>query len=326
MVTIDEHVYASMDFKAWSFVGQQKAWTGGECRSCFPRPRSTSGSGPPPPNTQLPTHFHKSGGIHDGVLDTEPEGNGPIGSANGGDWYAAGIYEAGAPTVLGNFTAPGHGNHGDANYQCLNHNDDSYAAKDFEDSKHGRRINHMWANLDPSCLTLPRELSWHNELQMLVQSPLPEMALLHDGLPLATITVPTAVPDWQQTGGFLPLNVVDKATGVSKGNTSDIKVSFDLAGLTGSGRFGVVFGANASASSNASNGGKLVYVDYVANAASLQVGIIDGGVKGARVRDAAYSTSMMGYDLPPLPNLQSWYRPLVWTAAGAKCGSVACFR
>ena len=168
----------------------------------------------------------------------------------------------------------------------------------------------MWANLGPSCLTLPRELSWHDELQMLVQSPLPEMALLHNGPPLATITTPTAVPDWQHKGGFfLPLNVVEKASGVSKGNTSDIQVSFDITGLTGSGRFGVVFGANASASSNASNGGKLVYVDYVPNASSLQVGIIDGGVNGAREMDTAYSTSMVGYDLPPLPNLQSWYRP-----------------
>jgi hypothetical protein len=75
----------------------------------------------------------------------------------------------------------------------------------------------MWANLGPSCLTLPRELSWHDELQMLVQSPLPEMALLHNGPPLATITTPTAVPDWQHKGGFfLPLNVVEKASGVSK--------------------------------------------------------------------------------------------------------------
>jgi hypothetical protein len=209
MTTIDEHIYASMDFKSWEHIGTQSAWKQGECQSFFPRPRSTPGSGPAPPPSELPTHFHKSGGIHDGDLTPEGAeyGSRPIGPPNGGDWYAAGIYKPGAPKKVGGFEMLHYGNHGDADYQCLNHGDQSYAAKDFLDEKgtddnHGggggggqaRRINMYWANLNPTCLSLPRELTWDNELKFLVQAPLPEMALLHDGPALATINIPTVVP------------------------------------------------------------------------------------------------------------------------------------
>ena len=287
----------------------QDAWHGGECQSSFfARPRSTPGSGPPPPAAQLPTHYHKSGGIHDGELGDDPDGNtGPIGPANGGDWYAAGRYEAGAPGRVGSFTMVHQGNHGDRDYQCLNHRDNSYAAKDFEDTAHpheARRLNLMWANLGPSCLTLPRELTFDNELKMLVQSPLPEMALLHEGPALATIVAPTPVPSCK--GCAVPLNVMSHTTGVSRGNTSDIQVTFELPSAAG--RFGVVFGQSAAASDLS---GKFVYVDYVPHAPAVLVGVLDDGVSGARAKDTPYFTPsrmMPGFTFEQLPNLQNFIR------------------
>jgi sucrose-6-phosphate hydrolase SacC (GH32 family) len=310
MVTIDEHIYASMDFESWEHIGTQSAWKGGECQSFFPRPRSTPGSGPAPPPSELPTHFHKSGGIHDGDLDSEGarDGGTPVGPPDGGDWYAAGIYTPGPPQTIGGFQMLHYGNHGDADYQCLNHGDDSYAAKDFEAGKGGRRINLYWANLGPSCLTLPRELTWDNELRFLVQAPLPEMELLRDGPALAVVAAPTVVPSSSAAAGpsFLPLNVLDGA-GASRGRTLDIEVTFARPGAAG--RFGVVFCANRSALSNASNSGMLAYVDYVPNASRLAVGVIDGGSTGAQAADKAYAAVMPGMDLPNLPNLQTWYKP-----------------
>jgi sucrose-6-phosphate hydrolase SacC (GH32 family) len=310
MTTIDEHIYASMDFKTWEYIGTQSAWKGGECQSFFPRPRSTPGSGPAPPAAQLPTHFHKSGGIHDGDLDSEDptDGGTPIGPPNGGDWYAAGIYTPGPPKTVGTFEMLHYGNHGDEDYQCLNHGDNSYAAKDFEDVKTiPRRINMYWANLGPSCLTLPRELTWDNELKFLVQSPLPEMDLLHDGPALDTITGRAALPPSPLLGAsILPLNVKDN-NGASRGRTLDIAVTFDLP--PSAVRFGVVFCANDSVVSNVSNSGKFVWVDYRPNATSLPVGIIDGGAIGAELADASYAAIMPGLDLPALPNLQTFYKP-----------------
>jgi hypothetical protein len=303
MVTLDTTVYGSMDFAHWYTIGRQAGFHQGECQSFFPTPRSTPGSAPPPPGAARPTHIHKSGGIHDG--DLAPTTDGPVGPPNGGDWYAAGIYSAGAPKASGTWQPLHTGDHGDRDYQCLNHADNSYAMKDFEDTKDAsnpRRINWGWANLGPSCLTMPRELTWHDELQMLVQSPLPEMALLRKGPPLATIASPTPIP----AGDFLPLNVIDR-TGTSRANTSQIAITFALPSAAC--RLGVVFAASSTTTSNASNSGKLVYVDFVPNASSLQVGVIDGGLHGARARDAVYSASMHGYDLPPLPNLQSSYQP-----------------
>jgi len=56
---------------------------------------------------------------------------------------------------------------------------DLYASKDFYDPVNKRRINWGWARVPPSSTqTLPREVTWHPELQQLVFSPLVEQAAL----------------------------------------------------------------------------------------------------------------------------------------------------
>jgi hypothetical protein len=117
----------------------------------------------------------------------------------------------------------------------------------------------------------------------------------------------------QSGASSLPLNVRD-STGVSRGRTLDIEVTFALP--PSAGRFGVVFCANESAggplllsSKNVSNSGKFVYVDYTPNASRLPVGVLDGGSNGAHIADALYGPIMPGLDLPALPNLQTYYKP-----------------
>ena len=56
-----------------------------------------------------------------------------------------------------------------------------YAAKDFWDERHGRRIQWGWAPLYTSSLALPREVRYDPRLQQLVFSPLAEQSLLRNG-------------------------------------------------------------------------------------------------------------------------------------------------
>ena len=68
-----------------------------------------------------------------------------------------------------------------------------YAAKDMLDPVHGRRIYWGWnAYVAPAQggLSLPRELTWHPELQQLVHSPLPELSLLRAKPALARVAPP----------------------------------------------------------------------------------------------------------------------------------------
>ena len=58
-----------------------------------------------------------------------------------------------------------------------------YASKDFFDPVKGRRINWGWATVPPaSTQTLPREVTWHPELQQLVFSPVEEQSSLRENV------------------------------------------------------------------------------------------------------------------------------------------------
>merc|ERR1719181_2253447 len=58
-----------------------------------------------------------------------------------------------------------------------------YASKDFYDPVKERRINWGWARVPPaSTQTLPREVTWNPELQILVHSPIEEQEQLRAGV------------------------------------------------------------------------------------------------------------------------------------------------
>jgi hypothetical protein len=66
-----------------------------------------------------------------------------------------------------------------------------YASKDFFDPVKKRRINWGWARVPPaSTQTLPREVTWHPQLQQLVFSPLEEQAALRTTPALTSISGP----------------------------------------------------------------------------------------------------------------------------------------
>ena len=121
-----------------------------------------------------------------------------------------------------------------------------YASKDFYDPVGKRRINWGWATVPPaSTQTLPREVTWHPELQQLVYSPLKEQDALR-GASLADIGA-TALSAGQV--------VAIHPTG-SAGNQSEVEVIFKRPSAAV--RLGVVVMGGADPASS----GTLFYVDY----------------------------------------------------------------
>ena len=121
-----------------------------------------------------------------------------------------------------------------------------YASKDFYDPIGKRRINWGWATVPPaSTQTLPREVTWHPELQQLVYSPLKEQDALR-GASLADIGA-TALSAGQV--------VAIHPTG-SAGNQSEVEVIFKRPSAAV--RLGVVVMGGADPASS----GTLFYVDY----------------------------------------------------------------
>ena len=94
-----------------------------------------------------------------------------------------------------------------------------YAAKDFHDEKNGRRIVWGWAQIPGGCQSLPREITWHAELQQLVFAPLPELASLRLAPPLAAVDA-LPVP----AGSHVSLG----AWPAGAGNQSEVVVRFPV--------------------------------------------------------------------------------------------------
>jgi beta-fructofuranosidase len=151
-------LWASRDFRTWRRVGFTNL-PAGECASLYPLPPLVNGTRLPPGAAETMTHVHKwgcgwtkdcyaIGSWVDGHDDSEP-----------GVWTTAA-------------TSPEDG--------LLEHGI-YYAAKDFWDGKHGRRIQWGWAPLYTNSLALPREVRYDPRLQQLVFSPLSEQALLRNG-------------------------------------------------------------------------------------------------------------------------------------------------
>ena len=190
LTTFDTVIMGSMDFKSWYRIGKQPGFPVGECPSFFPLPRPTPGAGPAPAGApKAPTHVHKA-------------------SHGGKDWMQVGTYAAGPPRSNGNWT--------DARAEVIVDAGNFYASKDFFDPVKGRRINFGWATVPPaSTQTLPREVTWHPELQQLVFSPLEEQ----DSLRGAVIGHLANQPLTANVS--TPLGLPPKA-----GNQSEVRVSF----------------------------------------------------------------------------------------------------
>ena len=95
-----------------------------------------------------------------------------------------------------------------------------YASKDFFDPVKKRRINWGWARQGPSCIssqTLPREVTWHPELQQLVHSPLEEQNALRGDV-LGKISAGTSIRG--------PQDIIDHKQSKDAGRQAEIRVSF----------------------------------------------------------------------------------------------------
>ena len=159
------NVWESPDFRTWTHIGPQPGFTQGACPSFFPLPKATRGAGPAPAGSEKPSHVYLYGDTtllpasasHRTVLvvGTYTErGKGKVASFKATKGVARGL----TPQISDNGTY--------------------YAAKDFWDSRNGRRILWGWAQIPNGAQALPRQITWHPELQQLVFSPLVEQMSL----------------------------------------------------------------------------------------------------------------------------------------------------
>lgn len=144
-------VYGSMDFKTWYPSTGPPPFSSGECPSFFPLPRSYPGT--VPSTAASPGFVNKF-------------------SSGGQDWMNVGDYSSGAVKTSGTYDVT------NGTRQLIDIGQ-FYASKDFWDPVKGRRINWGWAKVPTkSSQTLPREVTWHPQLNQLVFSPVEEQAEL----------------------------------------------------------------------------------------------------------------------------------------------------
>lgn len=117
--------------------------------------------------------------------------------------------------------------------------DASDASKDFFDPVKGRRILWGWAQVPPaSTQTLPREVTWHPQLNQLVFSPLPEQSELRAMPALAEMATVGLAAD------------VHKSLGTwadSRGNQSEVTATFPVPARNAT--FGIGLMTNGSSTS-----------------------------------------------------------------------------
>eukprot|EP01052_Picozoa_sp_SAG31_P022841 SAG31_NODE_1840_length_7122_cov_2.822156_4_plen_1100_part_00 len=219
ITTFDQMIYGSMDFRQWYALGRQTDFPAGECPSVFELPRNTTGaSGAAPAGSRMPNFVHKC-------------------SHSGRDWMQVGTYTA-VVGELGRFVPTSGVNTGAAiagealpwrgQSFCIDVGDFG-ASKDFYDPVKKRRINWGTARIPPyHAQTLPREVTWHPELQQLMFGPLEELKALRGRL-LANITSMVLQPGQQHSLGFWPGSV---------GNQSEVIARFSLPAC-GNATFGI---------------------------------------------------------------------------------------
>ena len=168
-------IYASTDFKNWSFVGHTNLPVS-ECPSLFPLPPLTPGTRASP-GEPMPTHVHKWAHWHQ--FGRWVDGAPGVGDKHAGLWTTMG-----GATV--NISDCGRDSTEQTDDQCQLYDHGAfYAAKDFWDPVQRRRINWGWARTPHGAQTMPRSLTYHPQLQQLVSSPLDESSALRMLPPLA---------------------------------------------------------------------------------------------------------------------------------------------
>jgi len=178
-----------------------------------------------------------------------------------------GTYTPGKPNELGDFVAT----KGVPHDEMLLDADKMYASKDFYDPVKKRRINWGWAKVPPaSTQTLPREITWNPELQILVQSPLEEQEQLRAGVIAHLKEQP--LPAGSEVSLGLPEQV---------GNQSELMVSFK--------RPTVTTRLAATVMEDPDGKGYKFYVDYVPDAGALTVGV-EGGANATLKMSASDTT------------------------------------
>jgi len=124
-----------------------------------------------------------------------------------------GTYTPGKPNKVGDFAAT----IGVPHDEVIIDADRLYASKDFYDPVKNRRINWGWARVPPaSTQTLPREVTWNPELQILVHSPIEEQEQLRAGV-IGSLKE-QGLPAGKEVSLGLPEQV---------GNQSELVVSFN---------------------------------------------------------------------------------------------------
>eukprot|EP00931_Biecheleriopsis_adriatica_P038940 TRINITY_DN22273_c0_g1_i1.p1 TRINITY_DN22273_c0_g1~~TRINITY_DN22273_c0_g1_i1.p1 ORF type:complete len:580 (-),score=94.96 TRINITY_DN22273_c0_g1_i1:93-1832(-) len=236
LTTFDTETFGSMDFKTWYRLGKTPGFAVGECPSFFPLPKTTPGARVSPSDPK-PTHVHKA--------------------SHGGDWMCVGTYTEGAAKSAGNFTATPGIKAGLSETKI-----DMglfYASKDFYDPVKDRRINFGWARTagPTNVQTMPREITWHPELQQLVYSPVDEQDMLRE----------------KEIGGFVGQLHANKAESLGLptfvGKQSEVLVSFSRP------KADAMLGVTVMQSHD-SIAGTMFTVDYKAGTKQVKVG--GGGV------------------------------------------------
>ena len=139
----------------------------------------------------------------------------------------------------------------------------------------GRRINWGWMHIPGGGQTLPRVQTFHPQLQRLIHSPLPELARLRVGEPLARLASETRVhanvglPVWPP-----PSTASGLRAELGRGNSSEVIATFRLPSAPRSGRFGVRVMMQQTGDGGASpRGGVLAFIDVAAGPRrAVQVG------------------------------------------------------
>lgn len=227
-----------MDFKTWTVNGKQTNFSQAECPSFFPLPPVYPGSA-----------------IADAERGAQP--NFVRKSSHGGqDWMQVGTWVDGPVGSVGEWTATPGVDHTD----YLIDAGAFYASKDFWDPVKKRRINWGWARVPPaSTQSLPRVVTWHETLSLLVFSPADELEQLRGDILSSTSAPVTVGAGGNHYLGDWPNNA---------GNQSEIVVTF--ARPTADATFGV----DVMTSDPAASGPKTrVYVQYDHSSGSAVVGV-----------------------------------------------------
>ena len=229
LTTFDTTIYGSLDFRTWYKVGTQDGFPHGECPSFFELPAATPGARAAPEGAPAYTHVHKA-------------------SHGGQDWMQVGTYTSPtAPKTNGKWVGA---------TEVLIDAGALYASKDFYDPVKKRRINWGWARVPPSSTqTLPREVTWHPELQQLVYSPLEEQNALRGDV-LGKLSAGTSI------AATTPHHILNVKHAKDAGRQAEIRVSFARpaaparlsVSVMGGAEFVVQYGGNTNTTAGAAGG------------------------------------------------------------------------